>query len=379
MAASATVLGTTQDAPRPITWTYELTPKDETEMQTAIEHFSGRTLVGRLLLDSVSTDALLACSPISSGSRLLVFQRWTPQFDQDEFDRQQQIPRFPVTLSFPSLPIFMRRCLPRMAARWGIVIPGSLVSEIGTPRIQVYALGDTQFSDLVHIRDRAGQIRAQRMYGWRMKQIVVVPTIKRQFCVVRGAITEDLEAEKALIEEDALERMEKTLESVKTNFNTVRTGRASPALLDRIEVEYYGTLVSLKSIAQVSTPDGSSLLIQPFDKSSLSSVEKAISKSDVGLSPSNDGNAIRMYIPPLTEERRKELLKMVSKLSEDGKIAIRNIRRDAIRTYEKLEKEKKLPADNVKDLTESMQKLTDDYVKKIDTQLKQKEKELLTV
>ncbi|MCO5558813.1 hypothetical protein L7F22_012400 [Adiantum nelumboides] len=202
MAALAPVLGTTQDAPRPITWTYELTPEDETEMQTAIEHFSGRTLVGRLvgntpsrptvrewiesalggsparilelfmmmaglfllqLSDSVSTDALLARSPISSGSRLLVFQRWTPRFDQDEFDRKQQIPRLSVTLSFPSLPIFMRRCIPRMAARWGIVIPGSLVSEIGTPRIQVYALGDTQFPDLVHIRDRAGQIRAQRM------------------------------------------------------------------------------------------------------------------------------------------------------------------------------------------------------------------------
>ncbi|MCO5562154.1 hypothetical protein L7F22_015780 [Adiantum nelumboides] len=200
MAASAPVLGTTQDAPRPITWTYELTPEDEAEIQTAIELFSGRTLVGRLvgttprptvrewiesalggsparilelsmmtaglfllqLSDSVSTDALLARSPISSGSRLLVFQRWT-QFDQDEFDHQQEIPRFPVTLSFPSLPIFMRRCIPRMAARWGIVIPGSLVSEIGTPRIQVYAPGDTQFPDLVHIRDRAGQIRAQRM------------------------------------------------------------------------------------------------------------------------------------------------------------------------------------------------------------------------
>ncbi|MCO5591818.1 hypothetical protein L7F22_045810 [Adiantum nelumboides] len=202
MAASAPVLGTAQDAPRPIPWTYELTPEDEMEMQTAIEHLSGRTLVRRLvgtttsrptvrewiesalgsstarilelsmmtaglfllqLSDSVSTNALLARSPISSGSRLLVFQRWTPQFDQDEFDRQQQIPRFPVTLSFPSLPIFMRRCIPRMAARWGIVIPGSLMSKIGTPRIQVYAPGDTQFPDLVHIRDCAGQIRAQRM------------------------------------------------------------------------------------------------------------------------------------------------------------------------------------------------------------------------
>ncbi|MCO5613142.1 hypothetical protein L7F22_067418 [Adiantum nelumboides] len=202
MAASAPILGTTQDAPRPITWTYELTPEDKTEMQTAIEHFSGRTLVGRLvgttqsrptvrewiesalggsparilelsmmtvglfllqLSDSVSTDALLARSSISSGSELLVFQLWTPQFDQDEFDRQQQIPRFPMTLSFSSLPIFMRRCIPRMAARWCIVIPGSFVSEIGTPRIQVYAPGDTQFPDLAHMRDRAGQIRAQRM------------------------------------------------------------------------------------------------------------------------------------------------------------------------------------------------------------------------
>ncbi|MCO5558663.1 hypothetical protein L7F22_012249 [Adiantum nelumboides] len=224
MAASAPVLGTPQDAPRPITWTYELTPEDETEMQTAIEHFSGRTPVGRLvgttpsrptvrewiesalggstarilelsmmsaglfllqLSDSVSTDALLARSPISSGSRLLVFQRWTPQLDQDEFDRQQQIPRFPVTLSFPSLPIFMRRCLPRMAARWGIVIPGSLVSEIGTPRIQVYAPGDTQFPDLVHIRDRAGQIRAQRMVVTGSMPLAALYT---QFLQSRGSM-----------------------------------------------------------------------------------------------------------------------------------------------------------------------------------------------
>ncbi|MCO5569110.1 hypothetical protein L7F22_022817 [Adiantum nelumboides] len=165
MAASAPVLGTAQDTPRPIPWTYKLTPEDEMEIQTAIEHFSGRTLVGRLvgstpsrptvrewiesalggstarilelsmmtaglfllqLSDSVSTDALLARSPISSGSRLLVFQRWTPQFDQDEFDRQQQIPRFHVTLSFPSLPIFMRRCIPCLAA--SVKIKESLVT-----------------------------------------------------------------------------------------------------------------------------------------------------------------------------------------------------------------------------------------------------------
>lgn len=217
-------------------------------------------------------------------------------------------------------------------------------------------------------------------YEWKMRRrITVLPTIQKHCGVVRGATTEDIEAEKELIEEDTLERMEKTLESVKGNFNTVRTGRASPALLDRVEVEYYGSSVALKSIAQVSTPDGSSLLIQPFDKSSLSSIEKAISKSDVGLTPSNDGNVIRLFIPPLTAERRKELLKMVSKLSEEGKIAIRNIRRDAIKAYERLEKEKKLSEDNVKDLSTSMQKITDDYVKKVEAMLKQKEKELSTV
>lgn len=217
-------------------------------------------------------------------------------------------------------------------------------------------------------------------HGWRMtRRVSLVPRIRNRYQVVRGATTEDVEAEKELIEEDALERMEKTLESVKGNFNTVRTGRASPALLDRIEVEYYGSPVTLKSIAQVSTPDGNSLLIQPFDKSSLSSIEKAISKSDIGLTPSNDGNSIRLFIPPLTAERRKDLLKMVSKLSEEGKIAIRNIRRDAIKSYEKLEKEKKLSTDNVKDLSTSMQKLTDDYVKKVEAMFKQKEKELMTV
>eukprot|EP00250_Pteridium_aquilinum_P000391 c10426_g1_i1 orf=433-1260(-) len=227
---------------------------------------------------------------------------------------------------------------------------------------------------------RATTAEALPLYGWSIwRQMNVVPTIQKRCAVVRGATTDDIEAEKELIEEDALERMQKTLESVKGNFNTVRTGRASPALLDRVEVEYYGSSVALKSIAQVSTPDGSTLLIQPFDKSSLSSIEKAISKSDVGLTPNSDGNAIRLFIPPLTADRRKELLKMVSKLSEEGKVAIRNIRRDAIKSYEKLEKEKKLSEDNVKDLSTSMQKITDDYVKKVEALLKQKEKELSTV
>jgi len=197
--------------------------------------------------------------------------------------------------------------------------------------------------------------------------------------LIRGATTEDVEAEKEMIELDAMERMEKTLEATRSNFNTVRTGRASPSLLDRVEVEYYGTPVILKSIAQVSTPDGSTLLIQPFDKSSLAAIEKALIKSDLGLTPSNDGNVIRLTVPQLTADRRKELLKLVSRLTEDGKVALRNVRRDAMKAYDKLEKEKKLSADNVKDLSEDIQKLTDEYVKKMETLFKQKEKELTTV
>eukprot|EP00271_Cylindrocystis_brebissonii_P014593 TRINITY_DN35993_c0_g1_i1.p1 TRINITY_DN35993_c0_g1~~TRINITY_DN35993_c0_g1_i1.p1 ORF type:complete len:291 (+),score=70.07 TRINITY_DN35993_c0_g1_i1:113-985(+) len=215
---------------------------------------------------------------------------------------------------------------------------------------------------------------------------------RRQNAVLRGsslhssaAVTrcataeEKVAAEIEFIEEDALERMEKSLESVKNNFNTVRTGRASPSLLDRVEVEYYGAPTPLRSIAQVTTPDGSTIMISPFDKSSLASIEKSIQKSDLGLNPSNDGNVIRLSIPQLTAERRKELLKLVSKLAEDGKVALRNVRRDTLKAYEKLEKEKKLSEDEMKGLEADVQKLTDDYVKKVDTICKTKEKELSTV
>lgn len=190
---------------------------------------------------------------------------------------------------------------------------------------------------------------------------------------------EEIEAEKSLIEDDAKGRMEKTIDTMRANFNSVRTGRANPSMLDKIEVEYYGTPVSLKSIAQISTPDASSLLVQPYDKSSLKAIEKAIVSSNVGLTPNNDGEVIRMSIPQLTSERRKELSKMVAKLAEEGKVALRNIRRDALKAYEKLEKEKKLSEDNVKDLSSDLQKLTDEYMKKIDNIFKQKEKELLKV
>ncbi|CAK9323466.1 unnamed protein product [Citrullus colocynthis] len=197
--------------------------------------------------------------------------------------------------------------------------------------------------------------------------------------VVRAATIEEIEAEKTLIEKDVKARMEKTIDTVRSSFNSIRTGRSNPAMLDKIEVEYYGSPVSLKSIAQISTPDASSLLVQPYDKSSLKSIEKAIVNSDLGLTPNNDGEVIRLTLPQLTSERRKELSKVVAKQAEEGKVAVRNIRRDALKAYEKLEKEKKLSEDNVKDLSSDLQKLTDDYMKKIDVIYKQKEKELLKV
>ncbi|KAH9729846.1 Ribosome-recycling factor [Citrus sinensis] len=155
-------------------------------------------------------------------------------------------------------------------------------------------------------------------------------------------------------------RMERTIDMVRTNFNSVRTGRSNPAMLDKIEVEYYGSPVSLKSIAQINTPDSSSLLIQPYDKSSLKSIEKAIVSSDLGMTPNNDGEVIRLTLPQLTSERRKELSKVVAKQAEEGK-------------------EKKLSEDNVKDLSSDLQKLTDEYMKKIDSIYKQKEKQPVTL
>lgn len=222
-------------------------------------------------------------------------------------------------------------------------------------------------------------VRLQEGVNAFFSSLLVSRNSKRRARVLRCATIEEIEAEKSVIEKDAKERMEKTIETVRASFNAVRTGRANPSMLDRVEVEYYGSPVSLKSIAQISTPDGSTLLVQPYDKSSLKAVEKAIVSSDIGLTPNNDGEVIRLSIPQLTSERRKELSKVVAKLTEEGKVAVRNIRRDAIKAYEKLEKEKKLSEDNVKDLSSDLQKVTDEYMKKIETIQKQKEKELLSV
>jgi ribosome recycling factor len=174
-------------------------------------------------------------------------------------------------------------------------------------------------------------------------------------------------------------RMQKAVEATQQNFNTIRTGRASTSLLDRIAVEYYGSPTPLKSLANVTTPDASTIMIQPFDRGSMALIERAIADSDVGLTPNNDGSIIRLNIPPLTADRRKELVKTVAKLSEEGKVAIRNVRRDGIDSTRKQEKSKEISEDESKTIQDQIDKLTDKYVKNIDKILAEKEKEISTV
>lgn len=173
--------------------------------------------------------------------------------------------------------------------------------------------------------------------------------------------------------------MQKTIEATQRSFNTIRTGRANPALLDRITVEYYGTETPLKQLANISVPDASTIMIQPYDKSSLSTIERSISMSDIGLTPNNDGSVVRLNIPPLTSERRKELVKVAAKYAEEGKVALRNIRRDAVDSVRKQEKASEVSEDESRDLQDNIQKLTDKYVNKIDGLLKEKETDIMTV
>ena len=175
------------------------------------------------------------------------------------------------------------------------------------------------------------------------------------------------------------EAMKKTIEKVKHDFSTVRTGRANVALLDGIKVESYGSLLSLNQVAGVSVPDGRTLEIKPWDMSQLNAIEKAILKSDLGLTPINDGKLIRISIPSLTEERRKEIIKIVNKMSEDYKVAIRNERRQIVDEIKKLEKEKSITEDDKKKYEVDIQKLTDNYITKIEVLVKQKEEELMTI
>jgi ribosome recycling factor len=178
---------------------------------------------------------------------------------------------------------------------------------------------------------------------------------------------------------EAESTMQKTVESTQRAFNSIRTGRANASLLDKVLVDYYGSPTSLKSLANISTPDATTILIQPYDRSSLNIVEKAISLSDVGLTPSNDGSVIRLNIPPLTSDRRKEFVKMASKYAEEGRVAIRNIRRDVIDAIRKQEKNAEIPEDEARDQQDKLQKLTNKYTARIDELLAEKEKDITTV
>ena len=175
------------------------------------------------------------------------------------------------------------------------------------------------------------------------------------------------------------EKMGKTIESVKGDFASVRAGRANAGVLDRITVEYYGTATPLNQVASISTPDPRTLQIQPWDASLLKKIEKAIQTSELGINPQNDGRVIRLAFPQLTEERRRELTRQVRKYAEGGKVAIRNIRRDAIEKFKDMKKKSELTEDDYKECEEEMQKMTDQRCKELDELTAEKEKELMAV
>jgi ribosome recycling factor len=176
------------------------------------------------------------------------------------------------------------------------------------------------------------------------------------------------------------DKMKKSLDSLSQQFNTLRAGGANPTILDRVFVDYFGTPTPLNQVARVAAQGAQQLVVEPFDKSIAKEIEKAISQADLNLTPTNDGSGIiRISIPPLTEDRRKQLVKQAKTVAEDGKVAIRNIRRDAVDGVKKAEKDAGLSKDAVKEYQDVIQKLTDDYIKKVDNSLKSKEKDLMTV
>jgi ribosome recycling factor len=178
--------------------------------------------------------------------------------------------------------------------------------------------------------------------------------------------------------QDAKERMEKAIAALKRELGSLRAGRATPSLLERIQADYYGTPTPINQLANISVPDPRTLMIQPWDKSSIGEIEKAIMKSDLGLTPVNDGSVIRINIPPLTAERRTELVKLTRKYGEDAKVAVRNIRRDANDEIKKLEKDS-ISEDESRRYQDEVQKLTDKYIAEIDKVLAAKEKEIMDI
>ena len=175
------------------------------------------------------------------------------------------------------------------------------------------------------------------------------------------------------------DRMKKTVEMLRKEYGTLRAGRATPSLLDKITVDYYGTPTPINQVANISVPEPRSIIIQPWEKTMISPVEKAILKSDLGLTPNSDGSVIRLTIPQLTQQRRSELVKVVHKKAEETRVAVRNLRRDANESIKKLEKDKVVSEDEAKKAQDDMQKLTDKYIKEIDQVMNSKEKEIMEV
>ena len=179
--------------------------------------------------------------------------------------------------------------------------------------------------------------------------------------------------------QDAVRRMDKSVETTQREFNSIRTGRASAALLDHVSVDYYGTATPLNQLSTINVPEPRMLTVQPFDPSSLKAIEKAIMESDLGLTPSNDGKLIRLPMPQPTEERRKELVKVVRGMAEDGRVAVRNVRRDLMKHLEELVRKGDVGEDDERRAEERVQKLTDEHVARIDDLLKRKEAEIMEV
>ncbi len=178
---------------------------------------------------------------------------------------------------------------------------------------------------------------------------------------------------------DAMDKMDKAVEHVQSQFSTVRTGRAAPALVERLQVDYYGSGVPLQQLATIQVPEARMLMIKPHDRGSLGPIEKAIRDSDLGVSPNNDGVVIRLNFPPLTEERRREYVKVVKNMAEDGRIAVRNIRRDARKHLEAAEKDGEISQDDLDRAEKELEKVTHDHVERIDKAFTRKEEELLEV
>lgn len=181
------------------------------------------------------------------------------------------------------------------------------------------------------------------------------------------------------VHSDTEERMKKAVEAISRELSTIRTGRATTALLEGIKVDYYGTMTPINQIASISIPDPRLLVIQPWEKKMITEIAKAIQRSDLGLNPLTDANVVRLPIPPLTEERRKELVKIVKRIAEEGKIAVRNIRRDANEKFKQAEKDKEISEDESRKAQENVQELTDKFIEQIDELFNKKEKEVMEI